>query len=301
MAWLWTAIALSTAAIVFLFNMVKSKHNKLPPGPRGIPILGNMHMLGNLPHQALQALAKKYGPIMYLRLGLAPAIVVSSPQAAEQFLKTHDLVFANRPPHECSRHMLYDGKGISFSGYGAYWRSMRKLCTLELLSTHKINSFAPMRREEVCLVVKSCEEAARAGAAVDLSAKVALLTADMSCRMVFGRKYMDKDLDEKGFKGVMQEAMQLAATPNIGDYIPCLLGLDLQGLTRRIKATAKVFDAFLEKIVDEHVQKPKEEQQTKDLVDVMLDLMGSQGTEYNIQRPNIKAISLVSISTFNLH
>lgn len=290
MAWIWTALAL--IAIVFLFNMMKNKHKRLPPGPRGIPILGNMHMLGSLPHRALQALSKKYGPIMYMRLGFVPAIVVSSPQAAEQFLKTHDLVFANRPPHECSRHMLYDGKGISFSGYGPYWRSMRKLCTLELLTSRKINSFKPMRREEVGLLIKSFEEAARAGAAVDVSAKVALLSADMSCRMVFGKKYMDKDLDERGFKAVIQEAMQLAATPNIGDYIPCLLGLDLQGLTRRIKATGKVFDDFFEKIIDEHIHKPKEEGQTKDLVDVMLDLMGSEETEYNIQRANIKAISL---------
>ncbi|RVW55040.1 Cytochrome P450 CYP736A12 [Vitis vinifera] len=177
--------------------MMKNKHKRLPPGPRGIPILGNMHMLGSLPHRALQALSKKYGPIMYMR-----------------------------PPHECSRHMLYDGKGISFSGYGPYWRSMRKLCTLELLTSRKINSFKPMRREEVGLLIKSLRK-----------------------------------LRELGIKAVIQEAMQLAATPNIGDYIPCLLGLDLQG-------------------------------QTKDLVDVMLDLMGSEETEYNIQRANIKAISL---------
>ena len=297
--WTWTALALT--AIIFLINIVKNKHKRLPPGPRGIPILGNMHMLGSLPHRALQALSKKYGPIMYMRLGFVPAIVVSSPQAAEQFLKTHDLVFANRPPHECSRHILYDGKGISFSEYGPYWRSMRELCTLELLTSHKINSFKPMRREEVGLLIKSFEEAARAGAAVDVSAKVALLSADMSCRMVFGKKYMDKDFDERGFKAVIQEAMQLAATPNIGDYIPCLLGLDLQGLTRRIKATGKVFDDFFEKIIDEHIHKPKEEGQTKDLVDVMLDLMGSEETEYNIQRANIKAISLVTIYILNLH
>ena len=290
--WTWTAFAL--IAITFLINKVKNKNKKLPPGPSGIPILGNIHMLGDLPHRNLQALARKYGPIMHIRLGLASTIVVSSPPAAEQFLKTHDLVFANRPPHECSRHMLYDGKGISFSGYGPYWRDMRKLCTLQLLSSHKINSFSPMRREEVGLLIESLKSAACAGTAVDISAKVASLSEDMSCRMIFGKKYMDKDFGERGLKAVIDEAMKLGATPNIGDYIPCLLGLDLQGLTRRIKATAKVFDDFFEKIIDEHVEKPKEEGQTKDLVDVMLGLMGSEVTEYNIDRASIKAISLVS-------
>ncbi|KAJ9670831.1 hypothetical protein PVL29_027020 [Vitis rotundifolia] len=263
--WTWTALALT--AIIFS-NIMKNKHKRLPPGPKAIPILGNMHMLGNLPHRALQALAKKYGPIMYMRLGFVPAIIVSSPQAVEQFLKTHDLAFSNKPPYD-----------------------MRKLCTLELLTNHKINSFKPMRREEVGLLIKSFKEAGRAGVVVDVNAKVALLTTDMSCRMVFGKKYMDKDLDERGFKVVFQEAMQLAATSNIGDYIPCLLGLDFQGLTRWIKATSKVFDDFFEKIIDEHIHNPKEKGQTKDLVDVMLGLMGSEGTEYNIERASIKAIS----------
>lgn len=204
----------------------------------------------------------------------------------------------NRPSLEFSRHILFDSKGISFSSYGPYWRNMQKLCTLQLLSSCKIDSFAPMRREEVGFLIKSLQEAA---AAVDISAKVASLSADMSCRMIFGKKYLDDDLDDRGFRAVIQEGMKLAAAPNIADYIPCLLGLDLQGMTRRIKATAKVFGDFLEKIIDEHIYNPKGEGQRKDLVDVMLGLMGSEVlTEYNIDRNSIKAISLVrSVFTLN--
>ena len=64
-----------------------------PPGPKPLPIIGNLHMLGKLPHRSLQALAKKYGPIMSIKLGQVPTIVVSSPETAELFLKTHDTVF----------------------------------------------------------------------------------------------------------------------------------------------------------------------------------------------------------------
>ncbi|CAL0329990.1 unnamed protein product [Lupinus luteus] len=157
---------------------------------------------------------------MHLRLGVVPTIVVSSPQAAEQFLKTHDLVFANRPPFEAAKYISWDQRNLSFAEYGPYWRNMRKMCTLELLSHTKINSFRTMRQEELDLLIKLLKEAASDGAAVDISAKFSTLAADISCRMVLGRKYMDKDLDEKGFKAVMEEAMNLAAIPNIGDYIP---------------------------------------------------------------------------------
>ncbi|KAL2519831.1 Cytochrome [Forsythia ovata] len=72
--------------------------------------------------------------------------------------------------------------------------------------------------------------------------------------VVYKRKYADKDLDEKGFKAVVKETAEVAAVPNLGDYFPYLGVLDLQGLTARMKAVAKVFDDFLEKIISEHVR-----------------------------------------------
>ncbi|GLT62414.1 hypothetical protein SLA2020_350540 [Shorea laevis] len=294
MAWTWTIVV----ALVMLAYLLRewawkrsSKKKKLPPGPRGFPIFGNLHMLGELPHNDLHRLAQKHGPIMFLRLGLVPAIVVSSPQAAEQFLKAHDLVFASRPPHEAAKHISYEQKSLSFAPYGSYCRNIRKMCTLELLSNHKINSFKSMRKEELGLFIKFIQEAARDCVAVDLSAKVSSLSADMSCRMVLGKKYMDKDLDERGFKAVIREAMQLFATPNLGDYIPYIRPLDLQGLTRRMKAVGKIFNDFFEKIIEEHVHS-EGENKTKDFVDVMLSFIGSEESEYRIERSNIKAIIL---------
>ena len=252
-------------------------------------------MLGKFPHQNLHQLAQKHGPIMHLRLGMVPAIVVSSPQAAKLFLKTHDLVFANRPLNEAAKYLSYEQKSLVFASYGSYWRNIRKMCTLELLSNLKINSFKSMRKEELDLLVKFIQEAAHDHVAVDLSAKVSSLSADMSCRLVFGKKYMDKEFDERGFKSVIQEAMQLVVAPNLGDFIPYVAPFDLQGLTKRLKAVSEIFDTFLEKIIDEHLQYSKDENKTKDFVDVMLGFMGSEVSEYRIERPNIKAIILVSI------
>ncbi|KAK7247480.1 hypothetical protein RIF29_42363 [Crotalaria pallida] len=290
-AWMiWIAILLLSLTYLVLWRSRKKK--RLPPGPRGLPILGSLHMLGKNPHRDLHKLAQKHGPIMHLRLGFMPTIVVSSPQAAELFLKTHDLVFAGRPPVQAAKYIAWEQRNLSFGEYGSYWRNMRKMCTLELLSHAKINSFRSMRQEELGLLIKLLREAANDGAGVDISAKVATLSADMSCRMVLGRKYVDKDLDEKGFKAVMQEGMDLAATPNIGDYIPYVGALDLQGLIKRMKVMHKIFDDFLEKVIDEHMQSENREEKIKDFVDVMLGFVGTEESEYRIERPNIKAILL---------
>ncbi|KAJ8771186.1 hypothetical protein K2173_025868 [Erythroxylum novogranatense] len=288
-------IALSLVGLALIFQAWLGKRNskvkKLPPGPKGLPIIGCLHLLGKYPQRALHDLAKKHGPLMHMRLGFVPTIVVSSPKAAELFLKTHDLVFASRPPVEAAKYIGYDQTSISFSPYGPYWRNMRKLCTLELLSNLKVNSFRSLRKEEIDLLVDSIKQASYERVSVNLSAKVSSLGADISCRMVFGKKYTDKEFGDRGFTAVIHDSMQLIAAPNLADYIPLIAQLDLQGLRKRMKAVSKVFDGFLEKIIDDHIQN-KNENRTKDFVDILFGFLGSQETEYSIVRDNIKAVML---------
>lgn len=287
-------IAFIASIVTFFLHKLTSrnKNKKLPPGPKGLPILGHLHMLGKNPHQDLYKIAQGYGPIMYMQFGFVPNIIVSSAQAAELFLKTYDLVYASRPPHLAAKYMSWDQRNLSFASYGTYWRNMRKLCTLELLSTLKINSYQPMRREEIRLLMESLTQAAKASGRVDLSTTISSLTVEMSCRMVFGKKYKDKDIDERGFKHVIQEGMRLAAVPNLGDYFPFIGILDIQGLTKKMKALAKVFDDFFEKVIDDHV-KLGDHGQTKDIVDTMMSIMASGGTDFQFDRRHVKAIMLV--------
>ncbi|KAL4297425.1 hypothetical protein GQ457_12G002240 [Hibiscus cannabinus] len=293
----WTDAILAVAALLLFFQVLAWKtrdgNKRLPPGPRGLPILGNLLMIGNKPHHDLRRLSHKYGPIMHLRFGLMPVIVVSSPEAAELFLKTHDLVFASRPPHEASKCICYNQQNLAFSPYGSYWRNMRKMCTLELLSNHKINSFGSMRKQELDLLVRHIREAAGAGGvAVDLSSMVTSFSTDISCRMIIGKKYNRDDFSEKGFAATLREGMKIGAAFNLADYIPQIKGLDLQRLSKRMKAIAKDFDDFCEKIIEEHVQST-DENRVKDFVDVMLGFVGSEEThEYRVERDTIKAIIL---------
>ncbi|XP_039037799.1 cytochrome P450 71AU50-like [Hibiscus syriacus] len=292
----WTGTVLAVAALILLFQVLpwktRAKTKRLPPGPRGLPILGNLLMVGSKPHRDLRLLALKYGPIMHLRFGFMPVIVVSSPEAAELFLKTHDLVFASRPPHEASKCICYNQQNLAFSPYGSYWRNMRKMCTLELLSNHKITSFRSMRKQELDLLVRRIREAATSAVAVDLSSEVTSFSTDVSCRMIIGKKYNRDDFGEKGFTATLREAMQIGSCFNLADYIPQIRVLDLQRLTKRMKAIAKDFDDFCEKIIEEHVQS-EDENRVKDFVDVMLGFVGSEEThEYRVERDTIKAIIL---------
>ncbi|MCD7464691.1 hypothetical protein HAX54_053238 [Datura stramonium] len=249
-------------------------------------------LIGKNVHQYLHLIAKKYGPIMSMRFGVVPIVVASSPHAAEQFLKTHDLIFASRPNNRVAQFISYGQRNLSFGKYGPYWRNMRKLCTVELLSTLKINSFQAMRKQEVANFVTSIKGAASSGVEVDISAKLATLSANMGCLMVFGKKYMNDELVERGLEDLIQDILVITGTPNIGEFFPFLDVFDLQGIVYRMKELAKTFDKFLERVIDEHVQDSKEEKQNKDIVDTMMNIMQSGETEFEFDRRHIKAIIL---------
>lgn len=77
---------------------------RLPPGPWKLPLVGNIlhlglpNLLGVPPHHVLRDLSRRYGAggLLFLQIGEIPAVVVSSREAAEEVLKTHDANFATR-------------------------------------------------------------------------------------------------------------------------------------------------------------------------------------------------------------
>ncbi|XP_054818499.1 cytochrome P450 CYP736A12-like [Prosopis cineraria] len=265
------------------------------PGPPSWPVIGNLHLLGTLPHRSLQSLAKHYGPIMSLRLGQVPAVVVSSPEAAELFLKTHDVVFASRPASQASEFLAYGSRGLPFIEYGPYWRSMRKLCTVQLLSASKVEMFSPLRREELGQLVKSLEKSAAAREAVDVTEKVGRLVEDIMYKVILGRNRYDRfDL-----KGLIREALTLVGAFNVADFVPFLGPLDIQGIRRRMLKTSKELDEILETIMREHEVAPVGQNgRRKDFVDILLSCMNTYDDQHNfvIDRTNIKAILLDMIA-----
>lgn len=126
-----TGIGFTTLVLIFFWILQRKRRrdsSRLPPGPYSWPIIGNLHQLSLPAHRALKDLADKYGPIMFLRFGSVPTVVVSSSEMAKQFLKTHDLIFATRPLTTIGKYISYNFKGVILTPYGDYWRYMRKMC-----------------------------------------------------------------------------------------------------------------------------------------------------------------------------
>ncbi|XP_030460102.1 cytochrome P450 CYP736A12-like [Syzygium oleosum] len=288
--------------LYYFFLLLRLRHRnskKLPPGPTALPIIGNLHQLRDLPHRRLHCLAKTYGPIMFLRLGNKPTVVVSSPEAAELVLKTHDAVFLGRPKGRVTHHLTYGNRGMAFTEGGVYWQSTRKLCALRLLSPAKVESYAPARREELGRLMERVRAAAAAREVVDVSAEVGELMGNLSCRLILGCG-SNSGRDEFDLKPLIHEVLSLAGAFNLADYVPLLGPFDLQGLARRAKVIHRAIDKVLEGIIKEHEQDTTGKYKG-DFLDTILSVMDQPMTNAQdkvdmLDRTNVKAIVLDLIS-----
>ncbi|KAK8663966.1 hypothetical protein V6N13_083771 [Hibiscus sabdariffa] len=84
---------------LFLLRLVYQFRTRkpFPPGPKGLPIIGNMLMMDRLTHRGLAKLARRYGGIFHLKMGYLHMVAISSPEMARQVLQFHDNIFSNRP------------------------------------------------------------------------------------------------------------------------------------------------------------------------------------------------------------
>lgn len=125
---------------------------------------------------------------------------------------------------------------------------------------------------------------------VNISKIASTLVSDIMSRMTFGRKYSDQDcIGGTGINSMIKESFVVSGAFNLGDYIPYLAWMDLQGLNRRVKDIHSIQDALLEKIIDEH-KAQNDPNVTQDLVHVLLAASADEDMEPKITRDNIKAL-----------
>ncbi|WOL12150.1 hypothetical protein Cni_G20915 [Canna indica] len=293
---------LAILVLTILLRAIAGRRRKLnlPPGPRQWPIIGNLNLINpSLPHRSLHALSQKYGPLMHLRFGSFPVVVGSSVDLAKFFLKTHDVSFVSRPKTAAGKYTTYNYTDITWSPYGPYWRQARKMCLVELFSAKRLESYEYIRVEEVRMLLRDLFRSA--GSPVLLKDYLTTVSLNVISRMVLGKKYLDKATEgetvvvsPEEFKEMLDELFLLNGVLNIGDSIPWLDFLDLQGYIKRMKKVSKKFDRFLEHVLDKHNERRRREGSdfvAKDMVDVLLQLADDPNLEVKLERNGVKAFT----------
>ncbi|THF96465.1 hypothetical protein TEA_027720 [Camellia sinensis var. sinensis] len=167
-------------------------------------------------------------------------IVVSSPEIVREVMKTHDIVFVQRPYSFASRILSYDSQNIVFSPHGDYWRQMRKICIMELLSAKRVQSFRAIREEKVLNLVKLIS--LNKTSPINLSKKIFLLTYGVTARVAFE----GKTKGQEEFVSIVEEVADMITI--VGMYPSVKLFQVISGIRRTLKKMHKRIDQILENI-----------------------------------------------------
>ncbi|XP_066377640.1 dolabradiene monooxygenase-like [Miscanthus floridulus] len=266
---------------------------RFPPGPWQLPVIGSMHhLVGQLPHRAMRDLARRHGPVMLLRIGEVPTLVISSREAAREVMKTQDTSFASRPLSATVRVLTNNGRDIIFAPYGEHWRQLRKLAITELLSTRRVLSFRAIREEEVAAMLRACAAAAAESLPVEMRARLSALVADATVRAVMGDRCRDRDV----FLRELDRSIGLSAGFNPADLWPSsrLVG-QLSGAVRRAEECRDTVFGILDGIIKEHLQRMDSAgagagEAGEDLLDVLLKIHKDGSLQIPLDMDVLKAV-----------
>ncbi|KDP23156.1 hypothetical protein JCGZ_00355 [Jatropha curcas] len=222
---------------------------------------------------------------MHLKLGQVSTIVIGSPEAAKEMMKANDVCFADRPCYQSAEIVTYNFLDIAYSPYEDYWRQLRKICTVELLSAKRVQSFRSIKEEEVANLIRDISSSS--GKPFNLSKRIFALTYSITARVSFGDKCREQD----AFISAAEKIMQTTGF-DLADLFPSFKFLGwFSEMRNRLMNAHDEADRIIESIINDH-RTNKKTTETEDIVDVLLKLQDNGNLQFPLTNTNIKAVIL---------
>nr|AUD09121.1 cytochrome P450 family 2 subfamily B [Neotoma stephensi] len=184
-------LALLVGFVLLLVRGYPKPRGHLPPGPRPLPLLGNLLQMdrgGFL--NSFRQIREKYGDVFTVHLGPRPVVMLYGTEAIREALVDQAEAFSGRGTIAVVRPVFRD-YGVIFSN-GERWKSLRRfsLATMRDFGMGKRSVEERIQEEAQCLV----EEFRKSqGAPLDPTFLFQSITANIICSIVFGERFDYKD------------------------------------------------------------------------------------------------------------
>ncbi|KAI3759021.1 hypothetical protein L6452_06594 [Arctium lappa] len=272
-----TTTIVSVIVVVFVLQILKrmrvnkGRKNEPPKAKGAWPVIGHLHLLGGSqsPHKVLGDMAEIYGPIFTINLGVHQALVVSNKEIAKECYTTNDKDFASRPKAMASEVMCYNYAMFGLAPYGEYWRQVRKIIMLEVLSQRRVEMLGHVRVAELRASSKDIYEAwlnnkENEGSdmvKVDMKQWFGNMVLNVMVRIISGKRFSPNDEEGVRFQKVARKFFEFMGAFVVSDFVPYIKRLDLGGYEKEMKTIAKEMDNFIKGWLEDHKRKKGSEEQ----------------------------------------
>lgn len=299
-------VAVTTACLVYL--IIKNAQNKIPeglqqlPGPKSLPIIGNLLELGKRPYLSLTSMSKRYGDVFQIQIGMRPVVVLSGNETVRQALIKQGDEFAGRPDLYSFRY-INDGKSLSFStDQAGIWRARRKLAYSALRSFSNLEGTTPEYScaleehisKEAEYLIKELNTVMKTKGSFDPFRYVVVSVANVICGMCFGRRYDHHDDELVSLVNLSDDFVKVVGSGNPADFIPLLQYLPSTKMKKFVSLNAR-FSKFVQKLVTEHYA-TFDKDNIRDITDSLIDHCEDRKLDENanIQMSDEKIVGIVN-------
>ncbi|KAM7091722.1 uncharacterized protein J5F26_011102 [Ciconia maguari] len=243
-------LAAGLVALLYFLTSLKKPVCSLPPGPRPLPLIGNLNVVDlKKPFQSLTELSKIYGNVFTVHFGPRKAVVLAGYETIKDALLNHAEEFGERAEIPIFRKMT-QGNGIAFS-HGELWKTMRRF-TLSTLRDFGMGKRTIEIRilEEVNSLIKYFES--YHGKPFDTKMILNNAVSNVICSILFGERFEYDDPVFLNLLKLLNENTKLLGSPMVllYNFYPSL-GF-LSGASKTVLQNVSELNAFLQKLFQEH-------------------------------------------------
>ncbi|KAG6640858.1 hypothetical protein I3843_09G033400 [Carya illinoinensis] len=283
----------SVVVVRFLIKTCTSSRDTLrcPPSPLALPIIGHLHLLSSKLPQSFQDLARRYGPLMQLRIGATTFVIASSATVAKEILRTHDGDFASRFEFGPAEYNIYSGIGFITGPYGTYWRFMKKLCITKLFAGPQLARFSRIRELEIQKLLKSVLKSSKEGEACDLAVELTTLTNNLLCSMALSKTCSDNVMGAKEIRRLVVEIMELGTKLGAYEAIGPLKKFDIFGYGKNLVEAMWRYDHLFDQIIEfyeDDMVDAQDGNEEADLMSIVLETYKDTNAEVKLTKNQIK-------------
>uniref|UniRef100_A0A669D7X4 Cytochrome P450 2K1-like n=1 Tax=Oreochromis niloticus TaxID=8128 RepID=A0A669D7X4_ORENI len=211
--------ALTVLLLIYLISSA-SFSTQDPPGPRPIPLFGNLLQMNlKRPYKTLLELSKKYGSVFTVYFGPQKVVVLAGYRTVKEALVDYDEVFGDRDPFLIV-HEMNHGNGVVWSN-GDSWKEMRRFALTNL------RDFGMGKRACEDKIIEECQRLLevfkkfKGKISFDTNQRLSYAVSNIICSMVYGSRFEYNDPEFTSLVDRMSRGAKLLGSPSVQMYNMC--------------------------------------------------------------------------------